>query len=70
MRHPTVTLHHPDLGSIEVPKSSVRIHERSGWSQKAPAKKAAVEKATAAKKAPAPVADPPTTNSPDTGEES
>lgn len=62
MRQPTVTLHHSDLDPIEVPESSVRLHERKGWSRKAPAKKAAAEKVTAAKKAPAPVAEPPTTN--------
>lgn len=65
-----VTLTHPDLeAEIEVPEISVRIHERSGWSRKAPAK-AAASKAAAVKKAPAPVADPPTTNSPNAGEES
>ena len=66
---PNTTLSHPDLPDIEVPEPSVRIHERAGWSRKAPSK-AKATKAPAAKKAPAPVADPPTTNSPDTGEES
>lgn len=70
MRQPTVTLYHTSLDPIEVPESSVRLHERKGWSRKAPAKKAAAEKTAAAKKAPAPVAEPPTTNdSPTAGEE-
>lgn len=67
-----VTMTHPDLDTeIEVPEISARIHERSGWRRKTPAK-ATATKATAAKKAPAPVADNPTNppTSPDSGEES
>lgn len=66
-----VTLHHESLPDIEVPESSVRLHERSGWSRKAPAKAPAPTKAVAVKKAPAPVAaTPTTTNGPSAGEES
>lgn len=66
-----VTLTHPDLDStIEVPESSVRIHERSGWCRKAPAK-AKAEKANAVKKASRrPPIPPPPTNGPLAGEES
>lgn len=71
MSQPNVTLTHPQLeAEIIVPESAVHIHERSGWSRKAPAK-AKAEKAPATKKAASPApTNPNTSNGPTAGEES
>ena len=53
-----ITLHHPKAGTLECDESAVRVHERNGWSRKAPAA------AKPAKAAPATAAAP--TNPPAT----
>ena len=70
MPNPTVTIYHPKLGETTCSESAVRIHERNGWSRKAP-KKSEAAKATPAKKAASPAANTPNpTDGPTAGEES
>ena len=32
-----ITLYHPKVGTLECDESAARVHERNGWSRKAPA---------------------------------